>query len=76
MRYTVIVERGHDPGMYVVSVPTLPGCLTQGGSVDQALERIREAIADHIAALADLGESVPVETDPPLVTAVDVESAA
>jgi predicted RNase H-like HicB family nuclease len=76
MRYTVIVERGDDPGMYVVSVPALPGCFTQGVSVDQALERIREAITGHIAALADLGEPIPMETDPPLVTAVDVDPAA
>jgi antitoxin HicB len=76
MRYTVIVERGDDPSVYVVSVPALPGCFTQASSVDQALERIREAIVGHVAALTDLGEPIPVETDPPLVTAVNVEPAA
>lgn len=84
MRYTIIVERGDDPGNYVVSVPALPDCFTQGSSVDQALERIREAITGHIAALADpslrsgqaLGEPIPVETDPPFLTAVDVDPAA
>ena len=76
MRYTVVLERDDEAGMYVVSVPTLPGCFTQGVTVEQALARAREAVAGHVAALAELGQPVPVETSPPLLTAIDVEPAA
>ena len=38
------------PG-YVVRVPGLPGCFTQGETVEEALENAREAIAGHVAAL-------------------------
>lgn len=76
MRYTVVLDRDETDQMYAVTVPALPGCVTQGARVEQALERTREAIAGHVATLRDLGEPVPVETPPPLLTAVEVESAA
>lgn len=42
--FSVIIEQDAD-GIYVASVPALPGCHTQGTSLDQVMERIREAIA-------------------------------
>lgn len=76
MRYTVLLERDEDEGVYVVSVPALPGCFTQGPTVELALERAREAIVGHVAALAEQGQTVPVETTPPLLTTIDVGAAA
>ena len=43
MRYTVVLEQELDGG-YVVSVPALPGCLSQGDSRVDALANVREAI--------------------------------
>lgn len=42
--YTIVIEKDED-GYYVGSVPSLPGCHTQGKSIDQLLERMQEAIA-------------------------------
>ncbi len=42
--YTIVIEKDED-GYYVGSVPALPGCHTQGMSIDQLLERMQEAIA-------------------------------
>jgi predicted RNase H-like HicB family nuclease len=42
--FSVIIERD-SKGYYVASVPSLRGCHTQGKSLDEVLERIREAIA-------------------------------
>lgn len=42
--YLVVVERDED-GYLVASVPSLPGCHTQARSMDELMERIREAIA-------------------------------
>jgi predicted RNase H-like HicB family nuclease len=44
MRYTVVLEQEPDGG-YVVSVPALPGCVSQGDTRAKALANIREAIA-------------------------------
>ncbi len=42
--FSVIIEQDAD-GIYVASVPQLRGCHTQGSTLDQVMERIREAIA-------------------------------
>ena len=42
-RLTVLIEEDED-GLFVVKVPQLRGCHTQGKTVDQAMERIREAV--------------------------------
>ncbi len=42
--YTIVIEKDED-GYYVGSIPGLPGCHTQGKSIDQLLERMAEAIA-------------------------------
>jgi predicted RNase H-like HicB family nuclease len=43
--YRVVFERDPDSGWWVATVPELAGCLTQGRTIEQARERIREAIA-------------------------------
>ena len=42
--FSVVIERDEE-GYYVASVPALPGCHTQARSLDELMERIREAIA-------------------------------
>jgi predicted RNase H-like HicB family nuclease len=42
--FNVVIERDGD-GYFVASVPTLPGCHTQAKSLDELMERIKEAIA-------------------------------
>lgn len=58
LTYRIILEPGEDGG-YVVSVPALPGCFTQGAAVEQALERAHEAIEVHVAGLLKAGDPVP-----------------
>jgi len=43
LNFTVLIEQDED-GIYVANVPDIPGCYTQGRTVEQAMERIREAI--------------------------------
>jgi predicted RNase H-like HicB family nuclease len=59
-KFTVVVERDED-GLYVASVPLLQGCYTQGGTYEEVLENIKDAIRLHIEARQALGEPVPVE---------------
>jgi predicted RNase H-like HicB family nuclease len=42
-QFDVVIERDEE-GMYVGSVPQLPGCHTQGKSLDQLMERMPEAV--------------------------------
>jgi predicted RNase H-like HicB family nuclease len=41
--FSVVIERDEE-GYYVASVPALPGCHTQARSLDELMERVREAI--------------------------------
>ena len=51
MRYKVVLERS-DEG-YSVSCPGLPGCWSQGSSEKEALENIRDAIREYLAAVEE-----------------------
>ena len=42
--FNVVIERD-DEGYFVASVPSLPGCHTQAKSLDELMERVKEAIA-------------------------------
>jgi predicted RNase H-like HicB family nuclease len=48
-----------EDGYFIVEVPSLPGCVSQGETRDQALENIKEAISLHIEVLIERGQSVP-----------------
>lgn len=63
--YTVALLR-EDEGGYAVVVPALPGCITQGPNLAQALERVKEAIAGYLETLQAHGEPIP--KDSPTVT--------
>ncbi len=71
-RFTVLLERGESEDVWVATVPALPGCMTQGATVDEALERAQEAVTGHVEALIALGEQIPQETVGALVTTIDV----
>ena len=43
MRFSVVIERDED-GVYVASIPELPGCHTQANTLDDLMVRIREAV--------------------------------
>ncbi len=52
-KFGVLVEKDED-GYYIASVPTLPGCHTQAKSMDDLLERIKEAIEAYLEAEKDI----------------------
>ncbi|MEX0617152.1 MAG: type II toxin-antitoxin system HicB family antitoxin [Candidatus Woykebacteria bacterium] len=61
LNYTVYLQKAEEGG-YVVSAPALPGCTTQGGTKEEALQMIKDAIEGYIASLKKHGEAVPQET--------------
>lgn len=58
MKYRVLIEQGED-GVFVAEVPSLPGCITQGWTRDEALTNSREAIAVYLESLEAHGDPVP-----------------
>ena len=62
MRYTVLMNRNEEGG-YTVTVPALPGCISEGADWDEALKNIEAAIAGYIETLKILKKPVPVEVE-------------
>lgn len=56
----VLLYPGED-GYWVAECPSLPGCISQGGTKEEAVTTIKEAIQGYITALEDDGLSVPEE---------------
>lgn len=54
----VLLYPGED-GYFVAEVPSLPGCVSQGKSREEALANIEEAVSLYIEVLQDRGEPVP-----------------
>lgn len=59
MKLRVHIEQDED-GMYVVECPTLPGCISQGKTREEALANIKDAIKGYIASLEQHNEPVPL----------------
>ncbi len=59
MRYTVILQRESDGG-YVAVVPSLPGCVSQGDTREEALKNIEEAAELYIEDVQAVGDPLPV----------------
>jgi predicted RNase H-like HicB family nuclease len=57
MDYTVLLHPAEEGG-YWTEVPALPGCLSQGETIEEALANTREAIESHIAVLREDGAKI------------------
>ncbi len=60
LQYRILLRQEPEGG-YTVTVPTLPGCVTFGETVDEAIAMAREAVEVYIEELREKGEEVPTE---------------
>ena len=49
--YTIILDPDFEEGGYTVTVAELPGCITQGETIEECIERVREAIEGYLESL-------------------------
>ena len=71
MRYTVVLIPD-DEGIYVAYVPSLPGCVTQGRTVEEAISRAQEAAGLVIEHFIETGQELPEEHGIAVFGAVEV----
>lgn len=71
LTYTAVFEPVEEGG-YIVSVPALPGCATQGETFEEAVAMIKDAIKGYLVVLKEEGEDIPQETENIVVTKVTV----
>ena len=58
----VILHPDHEDGGWVAEVPSLPGCISEGETRDEALANARDAIEAWIDAAKSLNREIPDET--------------
>ena len=62
--YTYKILLNKEPeGGYTVSVPALPGCITYGENVDDAIQMAKEAIELYVVELKERGEVIPDDSN-------------
>lgn len=60
--YRVLLKKEPERG-YTAQVPTLPGCITYGETLEEAIENVREAVELYIESLRAHNEPIPTEED-------------
>ena len=60
--YPAIFE--HSDGSYTVTFPDLPGCITEGKDIDEALKMAKEAMELHLYNMEDDNEKIPAPSTP------------
>jgi predicted RNase H-like HicB family nuclease len=64
-RYTVVFEPAEEGG-YVVTVPILPGLVTEGDTLEEARAMAKDAILGYLESLRKHGEEIPIERGEPI----------
>jgi predicted RNase H-like HicB family nuclease len=74
MKFNIIIEKDEE-GRYVAECPDLPGCLSEGGTLEDAMENINEAIIGCLRSrLKSAGEKLKVSSfDRRMDISIDLE---
>ncbi|MCD6417477.1 type II toxin-antitoxin system HicB family antitoxin [bacterium] len=70
MRYRIFIEQDED-GVFVAECPSLPGCISQGQTRQEALNNIIDAIKGYIESLKKHNEAIPPPITEELVEMMD-----
>ncbi len=72
--YSIVLTPAEEGG-FTVTVPSLPGCITEGDSFEEATANAREAIELTLECLKEQGDPIPHELSPSITSAVTVVHA-
>ena len=61
MTFSITLDRDED-GVWIAECPAIPGCVSQGGTRDEAAENVRDAIRLCLEVRADRGLPLTIET--------------
>jgi len=60
LNYRILLRKEPEGG-YTVIVPSLPGCVTYGDTIEEAIKMGKEAIKLYVESLKEYGEEIPAE---------------
>jgi len=62
MKYRIEIEQDED-GVFIATVPNLPGCVSEGATRSEAIVNVKDAISGYLESLRKHGEPVPMPID-------------
>lgn len=65
-RFRIVLNWNEEDGGYTVTVPALPGCVTEGDTIEEALSNVKEAIKGYLYSLELQGLPLPQGENLPL----------
>lgn len=74
MEFTILIHPAEEGGFWA-EVPALPGCFSQGESIDNTIQNTKQAIELHLSGLLEENQQIPVD-DELIISRVHVEIAA
>ena len=66
MKYRILIEQDED-NMFVAEVPSLPGCISQGKTRNEAIENSKDAIKGYLESLKKHNEPIPPQISEEIV---------
>ena len=72
LRYNAVFEPAEEGG-FSVTVPKLPGLVTEGDTFEEALEMVKDAIEGYLLVLQEQKEKIPDPDDKSITALVDVK---
>jgi predicted RNase H-like HicB family nuclease len=61
MKFNVTIDRDED-GVWIIECPSIPGCISQGATKEEALDNIQDAISACLQVRAEMGLPLTIET--------------
>jgi antitoxin HicB len=72
MKFTVLLTPDAEDGGYVAECPTIPGCISEGDTVEEALANIKDAIEGCLESMAANNQGLPDE-QPVIVATIEAD---
>ena len=71
-QYTLLLDPDPEEGGYTVTILSLPGCVTQGETIEEAITMAKDAMRLYIETLVENGETVPEEHEHPQAVVISI----
>lgn len=72
LRYTAVFEPDTETGGFVVTIPALPGCISEGDTFEEARKNIEEAASLYIEVMQEAQDEIPREEQGVIVAPVHI----
>ena len=72
-QYTAIFEPDEKEGGFTVTIPTLPGCISEGGTFEEAAKNIKEAASLYIEVMEKNKTEIPLETRGAVIAPIEIK---